>query len=156
MKKCVLRTVVIFRWPHYVLSASTGRQSVRLCVACCCVYNDNRFVHSKSDTGQDVVAAVLMGVLTVWTSFWSFKFCNIFLFIEIFFFLILIALKNKNKQWICEKLTWNCGISWVGFYLWLHPLLWLWFYCAWHSWCCEGIFFYIGKFIECIWSLKIL
>jgi hypothetical protein len=43
------------------LSISTGRQSVRLCVVCCYVYNDNRFLQSKSDTGHDIVAGVLNG-----------------------------------------------------------------------------------------------
>jgi len=47
------------------LSTSTGRQSVRLCVVCCYMCNDNRYLQSKSDTGHDIVAGVLMGVVMV-------------------------------------------------------------------------------------------
>jgi len=47
------------------LSTSTGRRSVRLCVVCCYVCNDNRYLQSKSDTGHDIVAGVLMGVVMV-------------------------------------------------------------------------------------------
>jgi hypothetical protein len=110
-------------------------------------------LQSKSDTGHDDVAGVLMGVVMVWTSFWSFKFCNISLFIEIIFSNQEV-LKNKNNQLICEKNTWKSGMDWVGLYLLLHPSLWLCIYFAWHSWCCDGIFFCYGKFIECVWSLK--
>jgi hypothetical protein len=85
-------------------------------------------LQSKSDTGPDDVAGVLMGVVMVWTSFWSFKFCNISLFIEIIFSNQEV-LKNKNKQLICEKNTWKSGMDWVGLYLLLHPLLWLYLLC---------------------------
>jgi len=47
------------------LSTSTGRQSIRLCVVCCYVFNDNRFLPSKKDTGHNIVAGVLMGVVMV-------------------------------------------------------------------------------------------
>jgi len=66
MKNCVLRTGGFYFWMTTLhLSTSTGRQSVRLCVVCCCVCNDNRYLQSKSDAGHDIVAGVLMGVVMV-------------------------------------------------------------------------------------------